>query len=93
MSDRPVHHRNAYDRAYERTPQVLAEQRARNKARYWMVKKYGEKMMAGKDVDHVHPLAAGGGNAPSNWRLRDRHENQGDKTVFNRKGYKPIHVD
>jgi hypothetical protein len=90
--DRPVHHRTAYDRAYERTPRVLAEQRARMKARYHMIKKYGEAIMHGKDVDHVHPLAAGGSNAPSNWRLRDPHENQGDKTVFRKKGYRPIHV-
>lgn len=91
--DRPTHHRTAYDRAYERDPRVLAEQRARNKARYWMVKKYGEKMMAGKDVDHIHPLAAGGSADFSNTRLRNSAENQGDKTVFQRKGYKPIHVD
>lgn len=91
--DRPVHHRSAYDRAYERTPQVLAEQRARNKARYWMVKRYGEKLMAGKDVDHVHPLAAGGSASFANTRLRDPHENQGDKSVFKRKGYRPIKVD
>jgi hypothetical protein len=88
----PVHHRDAYDRAYERTPRVLAIQRARNKARYDMVKRYGEKMMAGKDVDHIHPLAAGGSNRPSNWRLRDPRQNQGDKSVFKRADYRPIHV-
>lgn len=92
MADRPVHHRTEYDRAYERDPRVLAIQRARNKARYDMIKKYGEKMMAGKDVDHVHPLAAGGSNRPSNWRLRSPHSNQGDKTVFHDRGYKPIKV-
>lgn len=90
--DRPTHHRTEYDRAYERTPEVLAIQRARMKARYWMIKKYGEAIMRGKDVDHVKPLAAGGGNTQANWRLRDPHENQGDKTVFKRKGYRPIHV-
>ena len=72
--DRPVHHRTEYDRAYERSPAVLAIQRARNKARYDMVKKYGEKMMAGKDVDPIHPLAAGGSSRPSNWRLRNPHD-------------------
>jgi hypothetical protein len=90
--DRPVHHRTAYDRAYEHTPAVLAIQRARNKARYDMVKRYGEKMMAGKDVDHIHPLAAGVDNRPSNWRLRSAHANRADKTVFHDRGYKPIHV-
>lgn len=90
--DRPTHHRTAYDRAYEHTPAVLAIQRARNKARYDMVKRYGEKMMAGKDVDHIHPLAAGVDNRPSNWRLRSAHANRADKTVFHDRGYKPIHV-
>jgi hypothetical protein len=87
-----VHHRDAYDRAYERDPRVLAEQRARNKARYWMIKKYGERALRGKDVDHIHPLADAGSNNPSNWRIRSSHENQGDKTVFRKKGYKPINV-
>ena len=90
--DRPTHHRNAYDRAYQRTPRVAAAQRARMKARYWMIKKYGEAIMRGKDVDHVTPLAAGGSNHPSNWRLRDDGANQADKSVFKRKGYRPIHV-
>ena len=94
MADRvyPVHHRDAYDRAYEHTPRVLAIQRARNKARYDRVKRYGEKMLAGKDIDHVHPLAAGGSNRPSNWRIRSAAENRGDKTVFHAKGYRPIKV-
>jgi hypothetical protein len=92
MADRPVHHRNAYDVAYEKTPAVLAEQRARNKARYDMVKRYGAAMAKGKDVDHIHPLADGGSNRPSNWRFRSPHSNQGDKTVFHKAGYRPIHV-
>jgi len=90
--DRPTHHRTEYDRRYERDPRVLAEQRARMKARYWMVKKYGEQALHGKDIDHTHPLAAGGSNEPSNWRLRSPGENQGDKSVFQRKGYRPIRV-
>jgi hypothetical protein len=91
--DRPVHHRTEYDRRYERDPRVLAAQRARVKARYWMIKKYGEKILRGKDIDHVDPLAAGGSNEPSNWRVRDRHDNQADKTVFHHKGYRPIRVE
>lgn len=91
--DRPVHHRTPYDVAYEKDPRVLAIQRARNKARYDMIKRYGEKMMAGKDVDHIHPLAAGGSNRPSNWRMRSAYANRADKTVFGDKGYRPIRVD
>jgi hypothetical protein len=90
--DYPVHHRDAYDRAYEHTPRVLAIQRARNAAHYAMVKKYGAAMLKGHDIDHVHPLAAGGSNKPSNWRLRDPAANRGDKEVFHEKGYKPVHV-
>jgi len=87
-----VHHRDEYDRRYERDPRVLAEQRKRMKARYWMIKKYGEAALKGKDVDHTHPLAAAGSNEPSNWRIRDSASNQGDKSVFRRKGYRPIKV-
>jgi len=92
MTDYPVHHRNAYDRAYEHTPRVLAIQRLRNRAHYHMVKKYGAAMLKGKDIDHIKPVAAGGTDAPSNLRLRSAHENRGDKSVFRRAGYRPIHV-
>jgi hypothetical protein len=90
--DRPIHHRDAYDVAYEHTPRVLAIQRARNKARYHMVKKYGEAMLQGKDVDHIDPLAAGGAPGGHNVRVISAHDNRADKTVFKKKGYRPIHV-
>jgi hypothetical protein len=38
------------------------------------------KALVGMDVDHTKALAAGGSNAPSNWRVRSVHENRGDKT-------------
>jgi hypothetical protein len=76
-----------YDREYAKHDN--AKQRARMKARYWMVKKYGEAALRGKDIDHTVPLQAGGSNDPSNWRIRDVHDNRGDKDVFKRKGYKP----
>jgi hypothetical protein len=88
----PVHHRDAYDRAYEHTPRVLAIQRARNNAHYHMVKKYGAAMLKGKDIDHIQPLAAGGAPEGSNIRIRSAHANRGDKSVFQKKGYRPIHV-
>jgi hypothetical protein len=33
---------------------------------------------AGKDIDHVKPLRAGGKSTPSNLRLRAKKANQGD---------------
>lgn len=78
----------AYDREYAKHDN--ARQRARMKARYWAIKKYGKEALKGKDLDHVVPLAAGGSNEPSNWRVRDVHSNRGDKTVFHRKGYAPL---
>ena len=33
---------------------------------------------AGKDIDHVKPLRAGGKSAPGNMRLRSRKANQAD---------------
>ena len=53
MSKGWVHHYSAYDREYAKHDN--AKQRARAKARYWMVKKYGEAALRGKDVDHIHP--------------------------------------
>jgi hypothetical protein len=79
-----------YDRLYAKHDN--AKQRARMKARYWMVKKYGEAALSGKDVDHKQPLQAGGSNDPSNWRIRSIHANRGDKSVLHDKGYKPIHL-
>lgn len=87
MADRPVHHYTAYDADYAKHDN--AKQRARMKARYWMVKKYGEQVLKNKDIDHVEPLQAGGSNEPSNWRIRSVHSNRGDKTVFHDKGYRP----
>jgi len=67
-----------------------AKRRARNRARYAMLKKLTEKhgavkakkMMEGKDVDHVRALATGGSNSTSNLRLRDAEENRSDKKMF-----------
>jgi hypothetical protein len=90
MADRPVHHRTAYDVAYEKRPEVLKEQRERVHARYMLIKKLGAKALHGMDVDHHKALAAGGSNQPGNWRLRDPHANRADKTVFEARGYRPI---
>lgn len=90
MADRPTHHRDAYDVAYEHQPKVLEIQRERNRAHYAMVKKYGKALLKGRDLDHIKPLAAGGSNDPSNWRMRSAAANRGDKTVFHKPGYRKI---
>jgi len=79
-----------YDREYAKHDN--AKQRARMKARYWMVKKYGEAALKGKDVDHKKALQAGGSNDPSNWRIRSIKANRGDKSVLHDPDYKPIHL-
>lgn len=90
---RPAGHESAYDRAYKHNPSYMADQRARMKARYWAVKRLGEKALQGKDLDHIRPLAAGGSNTPGNWRARSVAANRGDKTVFHDKGYHARHVE
>jgi len=79
-SDRPIHHETAYDRAHEATPLELKKRAARGRARYAMIKKYGELALRGKEVDHVKSLKGGGGNALSNLRIRDPSENRADKS-------------
>ena len=85
-----LHTYRDYDREYAKHDNE--KQRARMKARYWSIKKYGEDAVKGKDIDHIHPLQAGGSNDPSNWRVRSVHENRGDKSVFKDPGYVPIHL-
>jgi hypothetical protein len=91
--DRPVHHPTAYDVRYKKGSAYKADQRERMKARYWAIKRLGEKALQGKDLDHIKPLAAGGSNAPSNWRARSIAANRGDKSVFHDVGYHARHVD
>lgn len=81
MADRPVHHETSYDVAHEHTPEELEKRAARGRARYYMIKKYGERVLKNKDIDHIHALASGGSEtAPSNLRVRSIHANRGDKT-------------
>jgi len=80
-----------YDREYAKHDN--AKQRARSKARYAMVKKYGEAALKGKDIDHRHPLQAGGSNEPSNWRAISIRANRSKANeVKKMKGYRPIHL-
>ena len=74
---------SAYDRAYNRTPEVRRKHALRLRARRLAIKRYGETALRGKDVDHVKSLEAGGSNVASNLRLRDVRSNRGDKTFYN----------
>jgi hypothetical protein len=75
-----------YDIAYQRAH--AANHAARMRARRKMIKKYGEARLKGKDIDHIHPLAAGGdATAANNLRIRSVASNRGDKTVFHDRGY------
>jgi len=71
---------SAYDKAYQKRPDIMKEHAERLKARRHMVARYGKEALKGKDVDHIVALEAGGSNNPSNWRLRPIRENRADKT-------------
>lgn len=71
---------SAYDRAYERRPEVKRKHAERVKARRWAIKMYGKAALRGKDVDHIRSLEGGGGTTRGNIRLRDVSSNRGDKT-------------
>jgi hypothetical protein len=43
-------------------------------------------------LDHIKPLASGGSNTESNWRIRSVHANRGDKSFREHKGYEPRHA-
>ena len=63
---------------YEGTPEGIAARSQRNKARALMEKKVGKAAIAGKDIDHKHPIRSGGGNSESNLRVRSVAANRGD---------------
>lgn len=81
-----------YDREREtESPKRRRDRALRNKARRDMLRqlteKHGraiaERMLDGRDIDHIKPLSQGGSNKRSNLRIRDRKENQSDKgTIF-----------
>jgi hypothetical protein len=53
-----------------------SDQHERQRARRAYDKKGVDR--AGKDIDHVKPLRAGGKSTPGNLRLRSKKANQGD---------------
>jgi len=79
-----------YDREYAKHDN--AKQRLRMRARYAMVKKYGEAALKGKDIDHIKPLQAGGGNETGNLRVESVHKNRSSHYVFKSKGYRPTRL-
>lgn len=63
------------DHGYNRVHQDGIVQR--HKARRQMIREGKVKKGDGLDVDHTTPLAKGGSNSPSNWRVRPAAANRG----------------
>jgi len=55
-------------REYDSSPEVMERRRARNRARYRLMKEGKVAVGDGKDVDHITPLSKGGAAARSNLR-------------------------
>jgi hypothetical protein len=72
----------SYDTRYENSPEQIKNREARNKARYDVEHHIHTKLKVhkGEDIDHKKSLKGGGSNKPSNWRVRSKHSNRGDKT-------------
>jgi hypothetical protein len=74
-------HNPIYVEKNQERPVEVKKREARNKARYDLERAGKVHKGDGVDVDHIHPLATGGSNEASNWRVRSRHANraEGDK--------------
>lgn len=79
MGENPASGRN-YKHEYanwKRDPHHMKEHSMRVKARREMVKEYGKQAVAGKDIDHIHPLRdVRDINTRSNWRILSEHANR-----------------
>ncbi len=71
-------HNPEYVERHQETPVEIKKREARNKARYDLERDGKVHKGDGLDVDHKRPLAEGGGNEPSNWRVRSRHANRSE---------------
>ena len=71
-------HNLAHEETYQEQPAIVKKREERNKARYQLEKAGKVHKGDGVDVDHRHPLAAGGSNTPGNWRVRSRHANRAE---------------
>lgn len=85
-------HNPAYVEKLQETPVEIKKREARNKARYDLEKEGKVHKGDGQDVDHRNPLAGGGSNSPSNWRVRSVHANrsEGDQDAQLRRKSRPI---
>ena len=63
-------------KAYQGTPEQIANRAERNAARAALMKKGLVKKGDGLDVDHKRPIVKGGTNAPSNLRAVPASQNR-----------------
>lgn len=75
-------------KAYDARPDVMAKRRARNRARYKLMKEGKVAVGDGKDVDHINGVEAGNGD--KNLRVLSKSQNRSfprnpDKSVKKRK--------
>ena len=61
---------------YQGTPEQIAKRSQRNSARREMEKRGLVSKGDGKDVDHVQPIAKGGGNGAGNLRVKSASANR-----------------
>lgn len=71
-------HNLEHEETYQEQPAIVKKREERNKARYQLEKAGKVHKGDGVDVDHRHPLQAGGSNDASNWRVRSRHANRAE---------------
>lgn len=64
---------------YQGKPEQIHNRAQRNHARNEMMKAGKVSKGDGKDVDHKTPIAKGGSNSPSNWRVQSEHSNRSFK--------------
>ena len=64
------------NRTYDARPENVEKRSNNNKARAMMMKEGRVKKGDGKDVDHVKPQRAGGGNSRSNLRVLPASKNR-----------------
>lgn len=75
MATRKRDYKKEY-REYHGRPEQIAERSNRNKARRKMAKVVGKAALAGKDVDHIKPIAQGGSNDIRNLRIQSVKANR-----------------
>lgn len=64
------------ERKYDSKPEVMARRRARNRARYQLMKEGKVRKGDGKDVHHVKPLSKGGSTNRSNLKVVSARKNR-----------------